>query len=110
MNSSTMFNHVLIYMGSGGSGGLQDFSVSHSPLGTNWGLELGWPWGVWGLGVRGLGTELDTSVSFLADISVVWCVSAVSARLSPIRSSVASSRSSEEKTNDSCCRAPNINN
>ena len=29
------------------AGGLQDFSVSPSPLGTNWGLELGWAWGVW---------------------------------------------------------------
>ena len=36
---------------------LQDFSVSLSPLGSNWGFELSWTGsglGLWGLGVWGL--------------------------------------------------------
>ena len=45
-------------------GGLQDFSVSPSPLGPNWVFDLGWT-GL-GLGLRGfwdkvLGTGLDNS-------------------------------------------------
>ena len=31
-------------------GGLQGFSVSPSPLGTNLGFELGWVWGIMVLG------------------------------------------------------------
>ena len=38
-------------------GGLQDFSVSPSPLVPNWVFELGWT-GL-GLGLEVLGTELD---------------------------------------------------
>ena len=40
-----------------GGGGLQDFSVSPSPLRTNLGFELGWTW--LGLGLGGLGPGLD---------------------------------------------------
>ena len=43
-------------------GGQQDFSVSLSPLGTNWVLELirtGMGLGLGGLGIKGLGTGLD---------------------------------------------------
>ena len=36
-------------------GGLQDFSVSPSPLWVNWGFKLGWT-GL-GLGLEGLGTN-----------------------------------------------------
>ena len=42
-------------------GGLQDFSVSPSPLGTNWVFELIRTWlglDLGGLGTRGLGTGL----------------------------------------------------
>ena len=39
----------------GGGGGLQDFSVSPSPLWVNLGFELGWT-GL-GLGLGGLGTR-----------------------------------------------------
>ena len=41
-------------------GGLQDFSVSPSPLLGLFGLELGWTGlglGLWGLGTKGLGTR-----------------------------------------------------
>ena len=44
----------------GGGGGLQDFSVSPSPLLGLFGLELGWTWlglGLGGLGTQGLGTR-----------------------------------------------------
>ena len=41
-------------------GGLQDFSVSPSPLGPNWVFELGWIGSGLGLGV--LGTGLDKKV------------------------------------------------
>ena len=46
----------------GGGGGLQDFSVSPSPLwvnlGFNWvGLGLDWVWGDWGRGGLGFGTR-----------------------------------------------------
>ena len=41
----------------GWGGGLHDFSVSPSPLGTNWVLELGWTG--FGVGLVGLGTGLD---------------------------------------------------
>ena len=40
-----------------GGGGLQDFSVSCSPLGTNWNLELigtSLGLGQWGFGPKGL--------------------------------------------------------
>ena len=43
-------------------GGPHDFSVSPSPLQTNWVLELGWTglgMGLWGLGTKGLVTGLD---------------------------------------------------
>ena len=51
-------------MGGGGGwvGGLQDFSVSPSPLGPNWVFELGWTWlglGLGGFGTKGLGTGLE---------------------------------------------------
>ena len=42
--------------------GPQDFSVSPSPLGTNWVFELGWTGlgiGLGGLGTKGLGPGLD---------------------------------------------------
>ena len=45
-------------------GGLQEFSVSPSPLGTNWGLELIGAWlglGLGGLGAEGLGPGLDNN-------------------------------------------------
>ena len=32
------------WVGGGGGGGLQDFSVSPSPLGPNRVFELGWGW------------------------------------------------------------------
>ena len=35
----------------GGGGGLQDFSVSPSPLWVNLGFKLGWDWGLMGLGL-----------------------------------------------------------
>ena len=41
--------------GVGGGGGLQDFSVSPSPLWVNLGFKLGRTW--LGLGLRGLGTR-----------------------------------------------------
>ena len=43
-------------------GGIQDFSVSPSPLGTNWVSELIGTWlglSLGGLGTKGLGTVLD---------------------------------------------------
>ena len=42
--------------------GPHDFSVSHIPLGTNLGFELGWTWlrlGLGGLGNKGLGPRVD---------------------------------------------------
>ena len=42
----------------GGGGGLQDFSVSPSPLWANLGFELGWTelgLGLGGLGIKGIG-------------------------------------------------------
>ena len=42
--------------------GPHDFSVSPSPLRTNWGFELGWTGlglGLGGFGAKGLGTGLD---------------------------------------------------
>ena len=47
-------------------GDLQDFSVSPSPLDTNWVLELIWTWfwvGLGGFGTKGLGTGLDNFYS-----------------------------------------------
>ena len=44
----------------GGGGGLQDFSVSPSPLWVNLGFKLGWTGlglGLGGLGTQGLGTR-----------------------------------------------------
>ena len=43
------------YRVGGGGGGLQDFSVSPSPLWVNLGFELGWT-GL-GFGLEGLGTR-----------------------------------------------------
>ena len=43
-------------------GGLQDFSVSPSPLGPNWVFDLGWTGlglGLWGFWDKVLGTGLD---------------------------------------------------
>ena len=43
-------------------GGLHDFSLSHSHLGTYLGFELGWTglgWGLGGMGNKGLGPGLD---------------------------------------------------
>ena len=43
-------------------GGLEQFSVSPRPLGTNLGFELGWTWfgfGLGGSGNKGLGPGLD---------------------------------------------------
>ena len=42
--------------------GLQDFSVSPSPLGTNWVFDLIWTWlrlGLWGFRTKVLETGLD---------------------------------------------------
>ena len=44
-----------LHPSSGGGGGLQDFSVSPSPLWVNLGFKLGWT-GL-GLGLEGLGTN-----------------------------------------------------
>ena len=54
--------HSRLYGGTAGYmvGGLQDFSVSPSPLWVNLGFELGWTGlglGLWGLGTNGLGTR-----------------------------------------------------
>ena len=43
-------------------GGLQHFSVSPRPLGTNWGFEVGWTGlglGLGFFGTKGLGPGLD---------------------------------------------------
>ena len=58
-------------------GGLQDLSVSLSPLGTNLGFERGWTWlgtGLGGLGIKGLGpgpdnTSCATSVASFKDLN-----------------------------------------
>ena len=55
-------------------GGLQHFSVSPSPLGTNLGFELGCTGlglGLWGIGTKGLGPGLynwSSSIVLSADL------------------------------------------
>ena len=49
--------------------GLQDFSVSPSPLETNLGFELGWVLGVWGQGLTivllQIGSLLNTMIIYM---------------------------------------------
>ena len=57
-------------------GGLQDFSASPSPLGTNWAFELIGTWFGFGLGVfgtKGLGSGLDNyNVAVLHKLHIVF--------------------------------------
>ena len=53
-------------------GGPQDFSVSPSPLATNWVFELSWGWAkVGGLGTKGLGPGLHNigTIKFCCPVS-----------------------------------------
>ena len=55
-------------------GGLQDFSVSPSPLGPNWVFDLGWTGlglGIWGFWDKVLGTGLDNIYSSYLAIVVL---------------------------------------
>ena len=72
---------------------LQDFSVSPSPLGPNWGLDLIGTWlglGLGGFGTKGLGTGLDNTWSTILlsppSPAVSWSSSGASTTAAPYAS------------------------